>query len=187
MAETKSPEKLYSKILSSELNQRGFQYREGLNFDTKPFNHNIDDPSHPSYSGLHFADADIFYKFLQYGDQIADVTIPDDVEMTDNYVSIRNVTKSTHVYRANKIILSNIRPVDSLKIWEDPAFCEKMCREQIDTSFEYFKLKNLEQLEKLSSEHPVFNKYLLSLIYSEDPVICEYRIKNWRPSDVVVK
>ena len=89
---------MYFKILNKKMNHQGFQYREGLNTDTKPFC-----PDSLSGCGLSFADGKEIMKFSDCGDKIAIVTVPENekiVETSDECV------KS---YRAHAVILSGIR------------------------------------------------------------------------------
>jgi hypothetical protein len=59
-----SNQQLYYKILSKNLIHRGFQYKEGLNIDTKPFDPSIDSLT----SGLYFTDLYNIFYFMDYGE-----------------------------------------------------------------------------------------------------------------------
>jgi hypothetical protein len=77
------------------MKHHGFQYKEGLNEDTKPFK-----PETECGYGLYFADLDNIAKFLDFGSLIAKVTIPEDAQYAQEL---------TDKWKANKIILSDIK------------------------------------------------------------------------------
>jgi hypothetical protein len=91
--------KKYVKILAEDLIHHDFEYELGLNEDFEVF-----DPSDVGNSkGLYFTTIDQIYDYLEYGVNIADVTIPDDA-----------LTRQQNgLYKANKIIISNIRRWDT--------------------------------------------------------------------------
>jgi hypothetical protein len=100
---------MYIKILSEDLKHNGFQYKEGLNVDTIPFN--------PTGSclpgGLYFTDEKYLLDFLGYGTKIADVEIPSNAK----------VYRDGNKWKADKIILKNIRDIKDLPQWQDKKFC----------------------------------------------------------------
>ncbi len=76
----------------------GFQYKEGLNVDTVPFNPSGDcEPG-----GLYYTNEEHIFTFLEFGSLIADVIVPEDAK----------VYKNGNKYKADKIILSNVRRVE---------------------------------------------------------------------------
>jgi ankyrin repeat protein len=87
--------KKYYKILPESLKCKDFQYQEGLNVDTKLIN------GEECSNGLHFTDAKNILNFYLYGTMIADVEIPEDAV----------VYEFTNKWKADKIILKNIRPL----------------------------------------------------------------------------
>lgn len=94
----------YYKILKEDLNHMGFQYQEGLNVDINKISEdNI-------ASGLHFADKNRILGFCDYGTMITEVEIPEDaiIYRCPNY-------EGPDTFRADKIILKNIRPLWSAK------------------------------------------------------------------------
>jgi hypothetical protein len=101
----------YVKILHSNLKQKKFQYKKGLNIDTIPFN--------PTGScqpgGLYYTQFRYFTKFLQYGDQIALVELPDDAQIYAEAAGIK--------WKADKIIIRHIFPIADLDCWNDEQFC----------------------------------------------------------------
>lgn len=92
----------YYKILPENLNCDGFQYHEGFNIDV----HKIDECI-LGY-GLHFADAAHILSFCDYGSMIAEVEIPDDATVY-NFIN---------EFKADKIILKNIRPLWNIETIE---------------------------------------------------------------------
>ena len=86
--------KTFYKVLRPDLIHHGFRYRPGLNIDTVPF-----DPSESCKpGGLYFADIKNLLKFLNYGNQIAEIEIPD-----DSLVYIEN-----NKFKTDKFIIGNI-------------------------------------------------------------------------------
>ena len=125
----------YYKILPENLICRGFQYQEGLNIDTKPI-----DECQNSY-GLHFSNATYIMNFCDYGTMIAEVEIP------EGSVVYRSGTK----FKADRIILKNIRPLWDVETLED------LIREGVD--FEPFKEYML--IETIRCGHLDIAKYLV--------------------------
>ena len=98
----------YYKILRSDMTHHGFKYKEGLNVDINPFDETPD-----CGDGLFFSDAENILSFVNYGDLIAEVEIPDDTKI----VQVRNK------YKAHAIVIKNIKP-----IWTVDTF--KYCIEE---------------------------------------------------------
>src|SRR5271156_4589482 len=88
----------YVKILAENLIHHNFQYKEGLNIDTIPFN-----PSGECEpGGLYYCEREKAYLYANFGPFIADVEIPDDAR----------IYAEPDRYKADKIIISNIRRWD---------------------------------------------------------------------------
>ncbi len=106
--QTRTPK--YVKILNESMLHNRFEYKLGLNTDHIPFN--------PSGScepgGLYFTDLNNFYKFLEYGTLIADVEVPEGVEIYAD--------PDGDKWKAPSIIISNIRLINDLPQWNDYAF-----------------------------------------------------------------
>lgn len=98
---------MYLKILKEDLRHHGFQYKEGLNVDTKKF-----DPSQKYGGGLFFTDGKSIFSFLDRGTKIADVTIPDG----EPVVSVDSF--GTKKYKAHRIELSNIRDLYTVETFK---------------------------------------------------------------------
>jgi hypothetical protein len=103
---------MYFKILNENLIHYGFQYKEGLNVDTVPF-----DPTGTCKAGgLYFSDREHIVKFLHYGTKIATVTVPDDARVYTDPKGSK--------WKADMIILSDIVQIRNSMIWDDPMFCK---------------------------------------------------------------
>ena len=108
MAETKTT---FVKILNANMKHVDFVYQEGLNIDKLPFN-----PSGTCKSGgLYYTNLENMAKFIEYGTQIADVIVPADAQV---YADPKG-----DKWKADKIILQNIRPLKDHPIWNDKTFC----------------------------------------------------------------
>ena len=86
----------YYKILRSDMTHHGFVYKEGLNIDTEPF-----DETSICSGGLFFSDAENILSFVDYGNLIAEVEVPDGTKI----VQVENK------YKAHAIVLKNIKPI----------------------------------------------------------------------------
>jgi len=95
---------MYYKILDKSMKHYGMQYKEGLNVDVESF-----DPRTCCGGGLFFSDEKHILGFCGYGDLIAEVTIPEG----EKIVPVENK------YKANKIILSNIRILWDIKMFKE--------------------------------------------------------------------
>ncbi len=69
----------------------------------------------------YFSDRENIAKFLAAGDWIAQVTIPEDVEIVrhDDYM------------KADRIILSDVQPIQDWEAWSDPEFCAAAVKQNI--------------------------------------------------------
>ncbi len=108
---TKIHHKKYVKILNQEMICEGIVYRIGLNIALGPFGTANVNKS----AGLPFTDLDNFAIFLDRGSLIADIEVPQGVEI---YADPKG-----NKWKATQIIISNIRPVRSLLQWNDEKFC----------------------------------------------------------------
>jgi hypothetical protein len=98
--------KKYFKIFNEEDNHHGFQYVDGLNIDSIPFN---DNPNKSCVEGgLYFTDAEHICEFLQYGNYIREVTLPDDAK----------VVKDGNKWRADTLFLNERKDLIKVKTWE---------------------------------------------------------------------
>jgi hypothetical protein len=117
------PKRKYIKILSESLYHNGFQYKEGLNIDTVPFN--------PSGSclggGLYFTIMDNLLQYMFMGPKIADVEIPPDSRVYLEPCGTK--------WKADKIIITNIRHIGNMTEWSDVKFCENWVRQLYEVNF----------------------------------------------------
>lgn len=95
--------KLYFKITSRKENQRGFQYRDGLNSDTNKFN-----PSGCcSGGGLYFTTLENLYMFKKFGTNIRPLFVPSNIEIYDEVCtnSLHTCPKTHFKSKASSIYL----------------------------------------------------------------------------------
>lgn len=105
--------KTYYKVLNKDLNHNGFQYNTGLNVDRVPFN-----PTGTCKpGGLYFTTKDIISEFLSYGVYIAEITIPEDAQIYADPHGDK--------WKASKIFIHKITPIEDMPWWSDPIFCMK--------------------------------------------------------------
>ena len=93
----------YYKILRSDMKHHGFVYKEGLNIDTEPFDETPD-----CGGGLFFSDAEHILSFVNYGNLIAEVEVPNG----EKIIPVENK------YKAHAIVLKNIRPLWNINTFE---------------------------------------------------------------------
>jgi hypothetical protein len=96
----------YYKIFNEEDKHNGFQYVDGLNVDSVPFNDNPNDSC--VEGGFYFSDADHICNFVEYGNYIREVTLPDDAKMV----------KDGNKWRANKLFLNERKDLRKVETWE---------------------------------------------------------------------
>lgn len=98
--------KTYYKVLRKDMTHRGFRYEMGLNIDTNEFNDN------PNFAcvkgGLYFTDFPKIINFIDYGEYLAEITIPKDAK----------VVTFDGKYRTDKFIINkikNLHNIDTIK------------------------------------------------------------------------
>lgn len=96
----------YYKILREDMVMRGFKYKVGLNVDTKELKEDIYDCG----AGLHFSDKDNILYFLDYGELICEVKIPEG----EKVFKYGEEDKS----KAHSIILGEPRDLRKVETWE---------------------------------------------------------------------
>jgi hypothetical protein len=144
-----SPE--YIRIFNKYMNHMGFQYKYGYNEDIHKFN-----PNFYTRGGLHFAEKKNFYRFLSFGDRIADVIIPDGARVEKIYED----AYCGYIYKADKIIIKNIRLVKNLPEWKDEAFQKKIIEAGEDNAYEYFRNPSLEVQKMMIKTSSYCIKYI---------------------------
>lgn len=121
---------LYFKVLNIDMNHYGFQYKEGLNVDTRDFNEK------ENSFGLHFADQDSIMGFLEYGDDlIAEVEIP----VGEPVIAFKGTSITSNKYKAKRIILKNIRPLWALDTFK---YLVEECN--VNVNYDDFLIKTAE-------------------------------------------
>ncbi len=97
----------------------GFQFKEGLNIDTIPFNTTRE----CSPGGMYFTTSDDFYRYLMYNDKkmywVYDVEIPPEAKV--HY-------EPNGKAKTDRFILKNKRPISELKEWDDENFQFKVIK-----------------------------------------------------------
>ncbi|ANB50965.1 hypothetical protein [Powai lake megavirus] len=100
----------YCKVLSSNFNQKGYQYNEGLNVLDKPF----ESTGSCVPGGLYFTNIENIFKFINYGIYLVKVTVPVDAQIVKD--------PDNDKWRADKIIISDkkdLRQIDTIKYLVD--------------------------------------------------------------------
>jgi len=105
----------YVKVLSDTLSHHNFQYQEGLNVDSNPFV-----PFVKCGAGLYFTKRKYMFRFAAHGTKFGKITLP---------AGAQKVKESRVKYKADKVILSDIKDIQSLEGWSDPGFCEQAFRQ----------------------------------------------------------
>ena len=91
------------KVLSEDMNMRGFQYKIGLNEDINPL-----ELEGSCKAGLHFIEINKIITFLDFGTKLAIVKIPDE---EDVYVD-------DDKYRTHRLIIKKVMLLDSRETWK---------------------------------------------------------------------
>lgn len=123
----------FFKILRADLTHHGLTYREGLNVDPLPF-----DPTEQcGPGGIYYADQEHIGSFTHYGDLIARVTLPPDA---------RCVAVGPDKFKADRVVLSDIKPWRESERWRQAALVRHMQFEEIPMpltkGYVVFKRKN---------------------------------------------
>ena len=146
---------MYFKILNTKMNHHGFQYKEGLNIDTVPFNPKGDcEPG-----GLYFTDEEHIIDYLSFGTLIANVEIPFDAQIYKNGTS----------WKADKIIISNIRPITEFELSLSPSELIKYIG-QYDFMLQFVKEK--DQTPELCLLSVMQNGYNIKFVKKQTPELC---------------
>ena len=105
------------KVMKDDLYHKGFQYKQGINIDTKPFRFGGFCTGH----GLYFSNFQHIHNFLFYGSMIAEVSILDDEDVwmeTD-----RNGLQS---FKSHQLIILDVKPVINMDWWICPNFGKRL-------------------------------------------------------------
>jgi hypothetical protein len=90
----------YVRLLNTSMTHRNFRYSLGLNVDGNPF-------THGGMTGLYFVAKEGWYQhYSEEHTLVADVEVPEDAQVT-----ISNAAACEHAFRADKLILKNIRSI----------------------------------------------------------------------------
>ena len=99
------------KVVTEDMNMRGFQYKLGLNEDTQPL---VTKGS--CEAGLHFAEMKDICNFLDYGTKLAIVSVPDEEPV---YVD-------NGKFRSHKLIIEKVMDLWTIDTWQ------YLCKNGID-------------------------------------------------------
>lgn len=109
----------FVKILSFDLCHNRFQYQEGFNVDTSPFRTSSRSTERASFfdfpHGLHFTTMRYLPLFISFGVKMADVKLPVDSQVLAHPTGT--------VWKADKVILTNITDMQNHPCWYDTAYC----------------------------------------------------------------
>ena len=123
------------KVLNSNFNQRGYQYKLGLNKLDKPF----EKTGSCVAGGLYYTNLEYIHLFFEeYGNIVCQVTIPEDAEYVQD--ACKNVIK----FRANELILSNPLSI--------PDFIMKYDIDAMDYASRHGHLQVVEYLHSINKD-----------------------------------
>ena len=105
----------YVKVLSDTLRHHNFQYQEGFNVDSNTFV-----PFVKCGAGLYFTKRKYMFRFAAHGTKFGKIKWP---------AGAQTVKESRAKYKADKVILSDIKDIQSLEGWSDPSFCKQAFRQ----------------------------------------------------------
>jgi hypothetical protein len=153
------------KILKPNLYHHGFKLKAGLNQDHHQTVYNKDTVP----TGLHYTDIQNIECFLHLGSYIADVVIPDDAQVAA-YASGRS-------WKADQIILENIRPIAEHPLWSDQKIGAYLFqRNPTAAIFQYIKDPPLEMCLQAVQGYGCLLQYIPAS--KQTPEICEAAIHN---------
>ncbi len=134
--------KVYYKFMNPDENHIGFQYTDGLNIDTNPFN-----PSrkHCSGGGLYFTEYECLVQFTEFMipcGYLREVTIPENEPVIKEFSDIIK-------YKSNKIILGKKIPLNS----------DEACNFLIKTNNNCIIQKYIYKLINQNRDEEIINNY----------------------------
>ncbi len=151
---------IFYKILNKELKHNGFQYNLRLTIDTVPFN--------PSGScepgGLYFTTFDHIFKFIDYGNNIAEISIPEDAKVYGYPGDDR--------YKADRIFIKNIETLENF-FDKNPEFL-MIAVKQNGRVLKYVK----NQTPELCMEAVKNYGHALEFVQKQTPEICMEAVKE---------
>ncbi len=110
------------KCLNDTWTHNGLKYHLGENIDPIPFN-----PTRScSAGGLYFSSRKNIFQYIFYGNNIAELTIPNDARV---YVEHDK-------FKTDKFIIESVTPLKEYHGW----FNEEFCNEMMDGDIDYFEL-----------------------------------------------
>ncbi len=150
----------FYKFLNEKLNHNGFQYKLGLNIDTVPFN--------PSGScgpgGLYFTTFDHIFLFSDYGNNIAEISIPADTKVYTD--------PSGYNYKADRIFIKSIEKLENF-FDKNPELCMKYVKQDA------YALKYVQnQTPELCLAAVKQNSLALQFVQNQTQKICMTAIKQ---------
>ena len=145
----------YYKIFNAEEKHYGFQYQDGLNVDTIPFNSNP--KSSCCKGGLYFTTIEHICKFLDYGCYLREVVVPEGVTIIKDLQGDK--------YRAHSLFLHERRNLNDINTWkylvEQGANIHANDDKALRWASENGHLKVVKFLVKLGANINVKNNYAL--------------------------
>jgi ankyrin repeat protein len=96
----------YLKITNAKENHFGLQYHDGLVKDIVPFD------TKESYcpGGIYFTTPDHICEFLYFGENVREVTVPEDAQMVECFIR--------GMFRASAVVLGPKRSLSEVSTWE---------------------------------------------------------------------
>lgn len=157
----------YYKILNQEMIHNGFQYKMGLNIDTKEFN----PKGSCEYGGLYYTTEEFIHKFFEYGCFIAEIEIPSDAKVYADPTGDR--------WKTDRLIITKINPIYEHKIGKD--FLQK--KFELDRELYLIKkdiryLLCVQQTPELCKAVIKYDWRALQYVKEQTPEICLKAIKR---------
>jgi len=102
---------MWYKVLREDLTHHDFKYKLGLNVDHIPFY--PFDTCEPG--GLYYTNKEHLFKFLYFGDLIADIEIPEDAKVYKDPEGTK--------WKADKLIVKSMCKIEDHPLLQDPDWC----------------------------------------------------------------
>jgi len=128
------------KFLNGNMIHFGFEWKEGLNVDKLAFN----DRETCGPGGLYFCNMKNAPEWVRDKQLVADVTLPDDAKIVVMYDK----------FKADKVIISNVRPIDDLSIWGNEEFALSVLNSRDLSVLERVTCKSQKYLSELALMRP---------------------------------
>ena len=153
----------FVKLTNKEEKHNGYEFKSGLNVDTKPFNPR----GKCEPGGIYFCELGKLPIWLEYGYQkmyyARLVSIPEDAQVYEEYDK----------FKADRLVLGERRRIEELEVWSDERYCVEAVK-QNGYALEYVG----NQTKEICLAAVKQNGYALRYVLNQSEEICLEAVKR---------